>query len=240
VTTDDVGRFVGPDEGQVLTNPLGGRMVLKALDRDTGGAYSLHENVLPPNSPGPRPHIHHQHEEAFYVLEGELTMRMGEQTVTAPAGSFVVIPPAREFLVLFLDVSPHLPGPQMYWEKLPKEAKSPAFFQQRLHNANRMLEDHIRELTNGKPRGFVVAFHYPEADLEPLIEFHRLSDEVGKGFADTAPDLVQLVRSYDPHTAFILFKAQADIDAGMLEDVEISEQQYMFPAPAGWAPNIVG
>jgi quercetin dioxygenase-like cupin family protein len=92
VTSDDVGRFVGPDEGHVLTNPLGGRMVLKALDQDTGGAYSLHENILPPNSPGPRPHIHHQHEEAFYVLEGELTMRIGKQTIMAPAGSFVVIP----------------------------------------------------------------------------------------------------------------------------------------------------
>lgn len=88
----DLDIFVGPDDGKVLINPIGGRMVLKALDQQTGGAYSLHENVLPPGSPGPRPHIHHNHEEAFYVLEGELTMRVGTRTIKAPTGSFVVVP----------------------------------------------------------------------------------------------------------------------------------------------------
>lgn len=86
------GLFVGPDDGIVLTNPIGGRMVLKASDQDTGGAYSLHENILPPQSAGPRPHIHHNHDEAFYVLEGELTMRIGTRSMTAPAGSYVVVP----------------------------------------------------------------------------------------------------------------------------------------------------
>src|SRR5689334_16296665 len=91
MTTEDVGLFVGPSDGNVLMNPIGGRMVIKASDRDTGG-YSLHENVLPAGSPGPLPHIHHNHEEAFYVLEGELTMRMGARTIVAPPGSFVVVP----------------------------------------------------------------------------------------------------------------------------------------------------
>ncbi len=40
---------------------------------------------------GPRPHIHRHHEEAFYVLEGELTVRVGPRTITAPADSFVVV-----------------------------------------------------------------------------------------------------------------------------------------------------
>ncbi len=42
-------------------------------------------------SPGPLPHIHRRHDEAFYVLEGELTVRVGTRTVTAPAGSFVLV-----------------------------------------------------------------------------------------------------------------------------------------------------
>ena len=41
---------------------------------------------------GPRPHIHRHHEEAFYVLDGELTGRVGTRKITAPAGSFVVMP----------------------------------------------------------------------------------------------------------------------------------------------------
>jgi mannose-6-phosphate isomerase-like protein (cupin superfamily) len=92
LATADGAFFSSPDDGRVLTNPIGGRIVLKAPDHITGGAYSLHENVLPARSPGPRPHIHHNHDEAFYVLEGELTMRAGPRTITAPAGSFVVVP----------------------------------------------------------------------------------------------------------------------------------------------------
>jgi quercetin dioxygenase-like cupin family protein len=92
MTAADGGLFVGPAEGKALTNPLGGRMVRKVSDRETGNAYSLHESVLPPASPGPRPHLHRNHEEAFYVLEGELTLRVGTRTITAPAGSFLLVP----------------------------------------------------------------------------------------------------------------------------------------------------
>ncbi len=52
----------------------------------------MYDNTIPEGSPGPRPHIHREHEEGFYVLEGELTVRVGTRTITAPAGSFVVVP----------------------------------------------------------------------------------------------------------------------------------------------------
>lgn len=92
MNTEDESRFVGPDHGKVLANPIGGRMVVKVRDEDTGGAYSVYDNTIPPGSPGPRPHFHLNHEETFYVLEGELTVRVGSRTITAAAGSFVVIP----------------------------------------------------------------------------------------------------------------------------------------------------
>lgn len=90
--TGDDGIFVGPDDGRALTNPIGGQMVVKIRDEYTAGSYSIHYNTIPPGSPGPRPHIHRDYEEAFYVLEGELTVRVGPRTVTAPVGSFVVVP----------------------------------------------------------------------------------------------------------------------------------------------------
>lgn len=90
--TGDLGLFVGPEDGEALTNPIGGRMVAKLRDADTGGAYSVHENTIPPGSPGPRPHLHRNHDETFYVLEGDLTLRVGSRRITAPAGSFAVIP----------------------------------------------------------------------------------------------------------------------------------------------------
>ena len=92
MSTEDGSLFVGPADGKVLPNPIGGRMVVKVRDEDTAGAYSVHDNTIPAGSPGPRPHIHRDHEETFYVLEGELTVRVGTRTVTASAGSFVVVP----------------------------------------------------------------------------------------------------------------------------------------------------
>lgn len=89
---DGEGLLVGPDDGTLLTNPIGGRMVVKIRDADTAGAYSVHDNTIPPGSPGPRPHIHHHHEETFYVLEGELTLRVGPRKIMVPAGSFAVVP----------------------------------------------------------------------------------------------------------------------------------------------------
>jgi mannose-6-phosphate isomerase-like protein (cupin superfamily) len=88
----DDGLFIGPDEGKVLQNPIGGRMVVKVGDGDTSGSYSVHDNIIPAGSNGPLPHLHRDHEETFYVLEGELTVRVGERRISAPAGSFVVIP----------------------------------------------------------------------------------------------------------------------------------------------------
>src|SRR5262247_596593 len=44
---------------------------------------------------GAGPHIHVEHVDAFYVLEGELTFRVGPEldAVRAGAGTFVMVPP---------------------------------------------------------------------------------------------------------------------------------------------------
>lgn len=90
--TEDAGILIRPGDGEALGNPIGGRMVVKIRDEHTDGSFSVHDNTIPAGSPGPRPHIHRDHEETFYVLEGELTVRVGPRTFTAPAGSFVVVP----------------------------------------------------------------------------------------------------------------------------------------------------
>lgn len=92
VQVESEGLFIGPEEGKAIPNPVGGRMMVKVRDAATGGSFSVHDNVIPAGSPGPLPHLHRDHEETFYVLEGVLTVRVGERRITAPAGSFVVIP----------------------------------------------------------------------------------------------------------------------------------------------------
>ena len=103
-------------------------MVFKVGDGDTGGAYSIHDNIIPAGSPEPLPHIHRDHEETFYVLEGELTVRVGQRTFTAPAGSFVVIPrgvvhqpsnPGREPTRVLLIFSPA--GMERFFEEAAEE-----------------------------------------------------------------------------------------------------------------------
>jgi quercetin dioxygenase-like cupin family protein len=46
-----------------------------------------------PRHPGTDPHVHRRHNDVFYVLEGELTMRLGPDEVPAAAGTLVLVPP---------------------------------------------------------------------------------------------------------------------------------------------------
>src|SRR5205823_6116920 len=82
----------GPGEGASI---LGGAAVFKAEGGGDGeGTYSLSEIMLPPGYPGPLLHRHERTLDSFYVLEGTLTIRLGENDeVAAGPGSFGAIPP---------------------------------------------------------------------------------------------------------------------------------------------------
>ncbi len=80
---------LGPGEGRVIQVP-GHAITYKAHGEETGGAYSLLEVLL--TGDGPPQHIHKAEEEAFYVLEGEVNIKVGEQTIRATVGSFVLVP----------------------------------------------------------------------------------------------------------------------------------------------------
>ena len=79
-----------PGEGRSID--LGGfTMTVKADAGRTGGLLSLLEAAEPPHF-GPPMHIHHDTGEAFYVLEGEYRIFLGDDEIPCPAGSFVWIP----------------------------------------------------------------------------------------------------------------------------------------------------
>jgi mannose-6-phosphate isomerase-like protein (cupin superfamily) len=46
-----------------------------------------------PGFPGPPPHVHERLHDMLYVLDGTLTMRLGDATIELPPGSFVCVPP---------------------------------------------------------------------------------------------------------------------------------------------------
>jgi mannose-6-phosphate isomerase-like protein (cupin superfamily) len=70
---------------------LGG-LALKAGATQTAGAVSVYEGGLPARTAGPPLHVHSGADEALYILEGEVTIRLGQQTIRADAGSFVWMP----------------------------------------------------------------------------------------------------------------------------------------------------
>jgi quercetin dioxygenase-like cupin family protein len=62
-----------------------------ATGEETGGKYALWEAIVPPGG-GPPPHVHSREEEGFYVLEGEIAFRIGEERMVAAAGTFANMP----------------------------------------------------------------------------------------------------------------------------------------------------
>ena len=59
-----------------------------ATGEQTGGAYVLSEARVLPGG-GPPPHIHRREDEAFFVLEGEITFILGDTKVMAKPGTFI-------------------------------------------------------------------------------------------------------------------------------------------------------
>jgi quercetin dioxygenase-like cupin family protein len=74
----------------VRWGPAGVVRILAGADA-TEGSFSVVEVTEEPGSAAPL-HVHHGEAEAFYVLEGEIELTCGEQTLTAAAGDFVYTP----------------------------------------------------------------------------------------------------------------------------------------------------
>lgn len=69
----------------------GGLFTIKVTGKETGDLYSIVEVLEPQGAKAPL-HLHHYEDEAFYILEGEMTFYVGEEPIKASAGSFVFGP----------------------------------------------------------------------------------------------------------------------------------------------------
>jgi quercetin dioxygenase-like cupin family protein len=70
---------------------MGGLAIIKASGKDTGGQFSLVEVVEHEGVEAPL-HVHHNEDEAFWILEGSLTFEVGDKTIKAESGSFLFGP----------------------------------------------------------------------------------------------------------------------------------------------------
>ena len=78
-------------EGHTLT-ASGTQTIFKMSSELTEGRFSIVEYLLPPNFPGPPPHVHKQFAHAWYILEGTVQIQLEHQIHQASEGAFVFVP----------------------------------------------------------------------------------------------------------------------------------------------------
>jgi mannose-6-phosphate isomerase-like protein (cupin superfamily) len=78
--------------GEGRSYPMGRiSAIFKADGSETNGRYSISEWWLEPHTQGPGAHSHDE-DDVFYVIEGTMSLLIGDQWVDAPKGSFVLAP----------------------------------------------------------------------------------------------------------------------------------------------------
>ena len=86
--------------GDVLVRPGDGEAITSRLEREVvlltaWQQLSMTRSRYAPGERGPDPHVHREHTDSFYVLEGKLRFALGPlgDPVEVPAGGFVAVPP---------------------------------------------------------------------------------------------------------------------------------------------------
>ena len=119
------GIFYGPGEGESLFD---GRIVLKSgLEQ-----LSVTESWFATARPGADLHFHREHADSFYVLEGELAIRIGDEEHLVGPGGTVSAPPG---LV------------HGFRSTMPTRFLN-------FHTPDARFAEHLREVARGEPGGF--------------------------------------------------------------------------------------
>jgi quercetin dioxygenase-like cupin family protein len=91
MTTSREIRVVRPSDDVRTVFGAGDEYRYLATGDDTDGQYFLVEAIVPPGG-GPPSHIQTREEEAFYILEGDLTFYGADHEITAGPGTYLNIP----------------------------------------------------------------------------------------------------------------------------------------------------
>ncbi len=83
-------KIVKNDAGHKL-NVLGDNQNIKLTGNDTNGQFTLIEQHNEPGV-GIPPHIHENEDEVFQVIQGQVEVRIGEQTTILNAGDLIFCP----------------------------------------------------------------------------------------------------------------------------------------------------
>src|SRR5450755_80782 len=86
------GRVLKRGEGQRRYAARGSVMLFKALAEQDGGDLSLMERTLPPGGRRPPPHRHVSCSEAYFVLDGLVSVTVGDEELAVGPEGFVLVP----------------------------------------------------------------------------------------------------------------------------------------------------
>ncbi len=76
----------------IQPGPAGGGLRIRLSSLDSGGELGVVEMEMLAGSAGPPLHIHPTHGEGFYVLDGQLTLQIGQEIITAGGGTWAFAP----------------------------------------------------------------------------------------------------------------------------------------------------
>lgn len=71
---------------------LGASTMRLKLDGGTDGAVAFYEYVSEPGVTGPPQHVHHAHDETFYVVDGTYEFTIGRDRTAVSRGAFLFVP----------------------------------------------------------------------------------------------------------------------------------------------------
>lgn len=88
----DEAHVVEPGGIAAFQSPAAEDVVVRATGEETDGQYDVVEITIPVG-PGVTPlHVHHDNDEAMYVIEGEVTVKLGEERHVLKAGAYAMAP----------------------------------------------------------------------------------------------------------------------------------------------------
>ena len=79
-------------EGKSVAIGSGARCTFKVVGKETHGHFGLFEYEMEPGTAGPKPHIHLEMEEIFYVAEGEIELLVNDEKITGRVGTLALVP----------------------------------------------------------------------------------------------------------------------------------------------------